>query len=202
MSPTRPPTAADPPPPFPALRTQRLLLREIGAADIPALYEIHGDAETMRWFGSEPVTDIAGAARLVELFAGWRTQPNPGVRWGLQKKGCDTLIGSCGLFAWNRHWARCSLGYELARGAQGQGLMQEALGAALAWGFEHMALNRVEALVHPMNAPSLQLLQRLGFVQEGTLREAARWGGQFHDMRLLSLLKSQWVAPEAPGAPT
>ncbi|MCP6726359.1 GNAT family N-acetyltransferase, partial [Klebsiella pneumoniae] len=73
------------------------------------------------------------------------------------------LIGSIGLFKWNPGWRCCTLGYELARGRQGQGLMSEALRAALAWGFEHMELNRIEAQVHPDNQASLKLLERLDF---------------------------------------
>ena len=46
---------------FPVLQTERLLLREIVVADAPALFEIHGDAELMRWFGSDPLGDLAAA---------------------------------------------------------------------------------------------------------------------------------------------
>jgi hypothetical protein len=63
-------------------------------------------------------------------------------------------VGSCGLFAWNREWAKCSTGYELARTARGQGLMREALRAAFDWGFAQMGLHRIEAQIHPDNAPA------------------------------------------------
>ncbi len=79
------------------------------------------------------------------LFTGWRTQPNPGTRWGVQVRGLAPLAGSCGLFAWNRAWRKCTLGYELNPGVRGQGLMHEALQACLGWGFAHMQLNRIEA---------------------------------------------------------
>lgn len=174
---------------FPTLHTTRLQLRRIVDADAPALLAIHGNVQAMRWFGSDPVPDLAGAQRLVQLFDGWRTQPNPGTRWGLQLGDDATLVGSCGLFAWNRAWRKCSIGYELLPALQGQGLMAEALRAAIAWGWQHMDLNRIEATVHPDNAPSLRLLQRLGFVTEGRLRQLAWWGGQCHDMLMLSLLR-------------
>ena len=186
---------------FPTLHTERLALRELVAADAGALLTIHGDTQHMRWFGTDPVADLAGAQKLVETFAGWRLQPNPGVRWGLERRGTPGLVGSCGLFGWNRAWRRCLLGYELARSHTGQGLMCEALQAVLGWGFSSMGLHRVEALVHPENAPSLALLARLGFAQEGRLREMARWAGQQHDMLQLALLRPDWHARcDAPGA--
>lgn len=186
--------SATPPAPFPTLDTPRLRLREITEADAPALLAIHGDAALMRWFGVDPLPDLAAAQGLVKLFAGWRAMANPGVRWGLERHDRPGLIGSLGLFAWNRSWRKCTLGYELAREAQGQGLMQEALRAAIGWGFDHMALNRIEAQVHPDNAASIRSVQRLGFVQEGRLRQLGFWGGQFHDMLQFGLLRSDWMA--------
>lgn len=185
---------------FPNLETVRLHLREITPADAPALLATHGDAELMRWFGSDPLPDLAAAGQLVELFAGWRRQPNPGTRWGIERKGHPGLVGSLGLFAWNRHWRKCTLGYELAHAAQGQGLMREALSAVLAWGFEHMALNRVEALIHPDNAASLKSVGHFGFVLEGRLRQLGHWGGQYHDMLQFSLLRSEWAGARPAAA--
>lgn len=146
----------------------------------------------MRWFGTDPLQDLDAAIRLVDVFSSWRTLPNPGVRWALQIKGAHALIGTCGLFAWNRRWRKCALGYELGRGAQGQAYMHEALTAALDWGFENMELNRVEAQVHPSNAASLKSLMRLGFTEEGCLREVAYWGGEYHNLLQFSVLRNEW----------
>jgi len=83
---------------FPTLETDRLILREILAADAPALFAIHGDADAMRWFGTDPMVDLQQAEQLVETFAAWRQMPNPGTRWGIQRKSDSKLLGSCGLF--------------------------------------------------------------------------------------------------------
>ncbi len=179
---------------FPALETRRLWLREIVDADAPALFAIHGDPQVMRWFGSDPLVDQTAALLLVRSFANWRTLVNPGTRWGLQLKDRDGLIGSCGLFSWNRQWRKCSVGYELAADAGGQGLMTEALQAILAWGFGQMHVNRIDAQIHPDNARSIRLALKLGFVEEGRLREIAWWGGQHHDMLQFSLLHGDWQA--------
>lgn len=180
------------PPPFPVLETERLVLREITATDAPALFAIHGDPELMRWFGTDPAPNLEAASGLVDLFASWRALPNPGVRWALQLKGQTSLIGTCGLFGWNRKWHKCTLGYELGHEAQGNGFMQEAVSAALTWGFQNMELNRVEAQVHPSNTASLKSIRRLGFVEEGRLREVGHWAGKFHDLLQFSLLRKEW----------
>jgi len=177
---------------FPTLETPRLLLRETVAADAPALFAIHGDATNMRWYGADPMIDVRQAQKLIELFAGWRQMPNPGVRWGIQSRASGQLIGTCGLFKWNRGWRTCTVGYELTHSARSAGLMSEALSAALTWGFEHMKLNRIEAQIHPDNTASLKLARRLGFVQEGRAREAGYWQGEHHDLLQFSLLRKDW----------
>jgi ribosomal-protein-alanine N-acetyltransferase len=181
---------------FPSLSTKRLQLREIVASDAPALLAIHGDLETMKWFGTEPVADLEAAEKVIAGFANLRQLPSPGVRWGIvhaaPRRG-SALLGTCGVFRWNRDWRTCLTGYELARHAQGQGYMREALRAIYAWAFETMAIERIEAQVHPQNAPSLALLKTLGFVEEGLLREAGLWLGERHDLVQLGLLKREFV---------
>ena len=183
--------------PFPTLHTQRLCLRELVANDAPALFDIHSDADSMRWFGADAMTELAQAQALIETFGHWRTQPNPGTRWGIEWEG--ELIGSCGLFKWNQKWNSCALACELAPHARGQGLMSEAMQAMLDWGFEQMQLHRVEAWVHPQNTASLKLLERLGFKAEGTLRDAGFWNGQRHDLDVLGLLSHEWLNGKTTG---
>ena len=181
---------------FPSLSTRRLQLREIVASDAPALLAIHGDAETMKWFGTDPLADLEAAERVIAGFANLRQQPTPGVRWGIvhadPARG-GALLGTCGVFRWNRGWRTCLTGYELARHAHGQGYMSEALRAIFAWAFETMEVDRIEAQVHPLNAPSLKLLKRLGFVEEGLLREAGLWMGERRDLVQLGLLRREFV---------
>jgi ribosomal-protein-alanine N-acetyltransferase len=176
---------------FPQLETDRLTLRELTASDAPALFEIHRKVEAMRYFGTDPMTELEDAQKLIEKFASWRTLPNPGVRWALESKATGELMGTCGLFAWNREGCKCAVGYELAEDSQGKGFMSEALRTAFSWGFEEMGLNRIEAQIHPDNAPSLRLAEQLGFRQEGLLREVARWDGKFRDLLQLGLLRRE-----------
>lgn len=184
---------------FPSLSTKRLQLREIVASDAPALLAIHSDREAMKWFGTDPLADLEAAERVIAGFANMRTLPSPGVRWGIVhadpgKRG--TLLGTCGVFRWNRGWRSCLTGYELARHAQGQGVMAEALRAIFTWAFATMDVDRIEAQVHPDNAPSLVLLERLGFVEEGLLREAGYWLERRHDLVQLGLLRREFAPPK------
>lgn len=178
-------------PVFPTLSTPRLHLRKIVPADADALFAIHSDAETMRWYGVDPIIEMGEADKLAELFASWFTA-GTGFRWGLERREDGRLIGTCGLFRWNKSWRNCVIGYELARDYHGQGYMREALVSVLDFGFDQMQLHRVQAETHPDNAASIGLATRLGFQFEGVHREQAFWLGSFHDLNCYSLLARDW----------
>jgi [ribosomal protein S5]-alanine N-acetyltransferase len=178
---------------FPELDTPRLRLRRIAATDAPALFGIHSDREWMRWYGVEPVSSLAEAQQLAERFAQW-FDAGSGIRWGLERKQDGRLIGTCGLFRWNKSWHNCVTGYEVARDCQAQGYMRDALTVALDYGFDCMDLHRVQAETHAANAASIALIKRLGFRLEGVHRHQACWGGRFHDLQCYSLLAPEWRA--------
>ncbi|HJV87091.1 MAG TPA: GNAT family protein [Noviherbaspirillum sp.] len=178
---------------FPRLHTPRLHLREVRSSDAPALFAIHSDVEWMRWYGVDPITDLSQADQLAELFAGW-FHAGTGFRWALERLEDRQLIGTCGLFRWNKSWRNCVIGYEIERASASQGYMREALTAVLGYGFNTMHLHRVQAETHPDNHASIGLATRLGFRFEGLHREQAYWAGKFHDLRCYSLLEQEWRA--------
>lgn len=75
----------------------------------------------------------------------------------------------------------CMLGYSLDHRHVGQGLMQEALEAAIAHVFDVLGLHRVQANYIPTNERSGRLLRRLGFVVEGYARDYLMIAGAWRD---------------------
>lgn len=175
---------------FPQLETERLLLRQMTPRDARAVYRIFADEEVTRCYDLPTFQDIRQARQLIERQAE-RFEIGTGIRWGIARRQDNVVIGTCG-FHLSQDPHRAEIGYDLARPFWGQGFMTEALRAVLAYGFESLGLNRVEALVMPGNEASRRLLARLGFVAEGTLREYAFFKGSFHDLICFSLLKRDY----------
>lgn len=71
--------------------------------------------------------------------------------------------------------------------------MSEVLPAIIDFGFQQLALNRIETLVMVENSASVSLLHKLDFVEEGVLREHDFFKDAFHDMRCFSILKREWT---------
>ena len=177
------------------LRTARLLLRPLRPADAPQLFTIFSDPRVMRYWSTPPWPDLAPAHAMIErdlkaMAAGEY------VRFGIERVADGALIGQCTLFSWSASCRRAEIGYGLAAGAWGQGYMQEALLTLLDFGFGAMNLNRVEADIDPRNLASARSLLRLGFRQEGLLRE--RWivADEVSDSALWGLLRAEWQADE------
>lgn len=102
-------------------------------------------------------------------------------------------MGWCGFHTWFTKHRRAEIGYVLNHDQyKGKGNMKEALPAVLKFGFENMDLHRVEALVAPGNKPSLKLLLRSGFAQEGLLRQHYFVNGKMEDSAIFSLLRSEY----------
>jgi ribosomal-protein-alanine N-acetyltransferase len=176
---------------FPQLETERLILREhrLDQADQLALFHIFSDEEVTRYYNVPTFRDVEEALPFLKRRIN-RFWTQKGIRWAITFKGDDTLIGSCGFNSWSRRNRVGELGYELARPYWNRGIMTEAVLAAVAYGFESMDLNRIEAWVIPGNVASARVLQKAGFHAEGIMRQKGYWGGQFHDLEMFSLLHS------------
>jgi [ribosomal protein S5]-alanine N-acetyltransferase len=68
------------------------------------------------------------------------------------------------------------------------------LRAVIAFGFNELAINRIEAEVMPGNEASERVLEKLGFTREGILREWMLWNEKHYDMTMFSLVRSEFDA--------
>jgi ribosomal-protein-alanine N-acetyltransferase len=159
-------------PTFPELRTERLVLRELTAADAP-WYLVHFSRPgivTGQGFPAPANLDVAMAelrAYVLDLF-----EHRNGFRWGLRNREAPDLIGSAGLYRWvDEPVSQAEVGYDLDPAWWGRGLMAEALRAIHAFAFESMRIERIEAFVLATNDRSIRLLEHLGYVREALLAD-------------------------------
>jgi ribosomal-protein-serine acetyltransferase len=92
------------------------------------------------------------------------------------------------------HWEsrKTEIGYWLAAEAVGKGLATQAARAALDYLFRELKLNRVEILCAVDNERSQAIPKRLGFTQEGVLRQAHWITNRYVDHALYALLAEEW----------
>jgi RimJ/RimL family protein N-acetyltransferase len=181
------------------ITTQRLALRLVREEDLPSLLEMNADDAVTRflpyesWRGMEDAREWLGRA-VARLAAGEAWQ------FVIVQRASGRVIGSCLLFHFDLPNGRAELGYLLGREHWGAGYMQEAAAALIDFAFGTAGLRRLEAQIDPRNEASARLLERVGFVKEGHLRQ--RWDskGDISDSGLYGLLRSEWAASRNAGA--
>lgn len=174
---------------FPQLETQNLILREIQLSDAENVFRIFADPDVTKYQDVENLTSLNQIKFLIERRAE-RFKNRQSIRWGIALKETNIIIGSCGYT--QKQLNSAEVGYELAKPYWRKGIMTEALIAIINFGFQNMDLNRIEALVMLDNIASINLLKKMGFIEEGLLREYGFWKGGFHDLKIFSLLKSDY----------
>jgi ribosomal-protein-serine acetyltransferase len=108
------------------------------------------------------------------------------------------IVGVIGFLSVDWTNRAASIGYWLAEAAQGQGTMTQAVCSLLDHALGAWQLNRVEIRADVENRRSRAIPERLGFQQEGTLRQAARIGDRYVDHALYAMLAEDWP-PRAAG---
>jgi RimJ/RimL family protein N-acetyltransferase len=177
--------------PTPTLHTARLRLRPFTGADADALFALHSNAHVLRYWDSPPWSEPARAERFIAVCR-QLGEDGSGARVAMDRASDGVFIGWCGLTKWNPDYRSASLGYCLDDEAWGHGYATEAARALLQWGFETLDLNRVQAEADTRNAASARVLEKLGFVLEGTLREDCVVNGDVSDSWVYGLLRREW----------
>ena len=171
------------------LESERLLLRPIKESDADDIFEIFSDKEVMKYYDLLPFSSINDAVNQVGVFRECLSEKTM-IRWGIELKESNKLIGTCGFFAFSEESLKAEMGYELNSKYWNKGVMSEALKMIMDFIFKETDINRIEACVEPMNTSSLKLLESLGFTKEGLLRQYELCRDQLIDITIWGLLRS------------
>jgi len=105
------------------------------------------------------------------------------------------VVGECNFNNFVRGvFQACYLGYRIDHRDEGQGLMHEALYAAIIYVFSDLRIHRIMANYIPANERSGRLLRRLGFSVEGYARDYLLIAGRWEDHILTALANPDWTS--------
>src|SRR4051794_6559191 len=117
---------------------------------------------------------------------------NDGFQTAIVRDG--RIIGVAGFHTVDWVHRSTSIGYWLDEHEQGQGIMTRTVRALVDQALLGWRLNRVEIRAAPGNQRSRAIPERLGFRQEGVLREAERVGDRYLDSVVYGMVSSAWPA--------
>jgi RimJ/RimL family protein N-acetyltransferase len=141
------------------LETERLVLREIAAADLPSLEAVDADPEVMRYLGTDgtPSVTLVGARD----------------HWAATVRATGEFLGWFGLPASPGDAQVRELGYRLKREAWGHGYASEGAKALVRKAFADLGARRVVAFTMAVNTASRRVMENAGLTYVRTFH--AEW---------------------------
>lgn len=155
--------------------------------DAEALHPVFADPLVMQWWSRGPHSSIEETREVVAVNA---AQESGYACWAVTVDG-GTADGWVTLK--DRRPGVSEIGYLIGRSLWGQGYGREAVACVLDHCFARSGQRRIYADVDPDNAASIRLLERLGFVREGHLREEWETHIGVRDTILYGLLAREWA---------
>ena len=150
------------------LETERLILREVVAADANFMQELVNDPNWITYIGQRNVFSLADATEFIRTRFE-ETYRSKGIGlWLVEQKSTGVSIGICGLVD-RPALDDIDLGYAFLPRFRSSGFAFEAAQACLTFGREKLQLTRIVAITSPENKPSCSLLEKLGFHAEGLM---------------------------------
>jgi ribosomal-protein-alanine N-acetyltransferase len=176
---------------LPTVETPRVLLRKMALTDAPDVFAYASDPEVTRYLPWDTHTSIAEtmahARRTLEQYVA-----GAGGSWVIEHKRDRKVIGSVEYRLSLEH-RKGELGYVLCRAYWGQGIMTDVLRTLIAFGFEQMGLNRVEATCDERNIGSWRAMEKAGMRLEGVQRQNLVLKGELRSTRLYAALRAEWI---------
>ena len=176
---------------LPELTTPRLVLRPFGPGDVDDVFAYAKDPEWAEYLlGSLPQPYTRRSAE--EFIANRMVAPGTQFSWAIVLSGAG--VGGIILSVDSKH-ERGEIDYALAKAHWGRGLMTEAAGAVVDWGFGERGLHRISSQADIRNRRSWGVMEKLGMRREGVARSRRkdpRPGYPRIDMVFYSLLREEW----------
>jgi ribosomal-protein-alanine N-acetyltransferase len=175
---------------LPMLHGRDVTLRELRLSDAAALLAFLSTEEVSR-FISPPPTSIAGFERFIE-WARRERADGKYVCFGIVPAGFNQAVGLLQVRQLNGSFETAEWGFALGSSFWGTGLFVESARALLAFVFNSMGTERLEARSSVQNGRGNGALQKLGALREAVLRRAFLREGVYHDQILWSIVASDW----------
>jgi RimJ/RimL family protein N-acetyltransferase len=157
--------------------------------------EVLADPEVGRLTGSVHSTAELGRAPDLDLLREWyssRNQQKDRLDLAVVDVASGRCVGETVLNDWDAANSSCNFRILVGAAGRDRGLGTEATRLTVRYAFEQLGLHRVSLEVFAFNPKGRRVYEKVGFVVEGTRREALRFDGQWVDAVDMSVLEHEW----------
>ena len=147
-------------PTIPTVRTSRLILRPLLSKDAEVLHKIYQVDGVLEYFPNPTPPPLENVQRFIKSQVTHWDKYNYG-NWGILPHGETEIIGWAGL-QFLPETNEIEVGFLLSRIFWGHGYATESALGSLEFGFQHLNLDEIIALVHPDNIASKRVIEKCG----------------------------------------
>lgn len=180
------------------LSNSLVTIRRYDMADVPLLFEAarESPAEVSVWLPwCHRDYSMEDSLEWV-LRSGKQWDDGREFHFGVFDSASGAFVGGVGLNELKREHRLANLGYWVRTAWAGRGVATAAARLAAQFGFEELALDRIEILAALGNKRSQRVARKLGALREGVLRNRLVIHGEAHDAVVFSLIGSEWKPPD------
>jgi [ribosomal protein S5]-alanine N-acetyltransferase len=177
------------------LITQRLVLREFRQNDFDAIRDYESHPETHRFEKTIP-NDEAIETRLNQIVAWSHEHPRSQYCFAITFQPENIVRGQVSLslnISDIREW---EIGWKVHYNYWGNGYATEAANCVLAFAFNDLHAHRVVAFCNVQHAASVRVMNKIGMLQDGRLRETRWWNGAWQDEFVYAILDRDWESQQ------
>ena len=177
------------------MRSRRLSLRPLSAADTSALLAYRSRPDVCRYVPFTPMDTAIISERLATAWVRTSLEDEgQNLTLGVEVTATGKLVGDVVLFWHSREHRGGEIGYVLNPEFGGYGYATEAVRRLLGLAFDDLGLHRVIARVDARNDASARLARRVGMRQEAYLLRNEWFKGEWTDELDFALLEEEWAA--------
>lgn len=176
----------------PTLVTERLLLRPLKISDAKRVSELagHRDIAAQSIQIPHPYSEQDAEKWIVAQS----TDPDSDthLNFAITTRSNGDLVGVIGLLHIKPEHESAELGYWIGKPFWNRGYATEAVGAIVDYAFCVLGLNRVYSQYMSENPASGKVLNKCGFVHEGTLRQHLKKWGKYEDIEMAAIIRDEY----------
>lgn len=176
---------------IPTLETERFLLRKLSLDDTDDMFEYAKRSDVTKFLTWSPHPDKAFTFDYLAYLQN-RYKTGDFFDWAIVCKESAKMIGTCGFTRFFFQHNGAEIGYVINPDYHGQGIATEVVGRVIKYGFENLALERIEGKFMIENLASRRVMEKNGMLFEGVRRNGMLIKGEYVNVGTCAIIREDF----------
>jgi [ribosomal protein S5]-alanine N-acetyltransferase len=173
---------------FPVIQLEKVTLRNlISEHDYLDYFNYMNNPEVANYLSQDDLPSNPDLAKIEINYWASLFDRRASIYWAIADSNTNKIIGTCGFNYWNKDQRRSEISYDLDHNYWKKGITTQVVKAISNFASETMQIQRIQATVAIDNIPSIKVLEKSGFIQEGCLKKYGVLNGETKDFYMYAL---------------